>query len=107
MLDYRNITKSPLKHTYPYGTTDTVVDLGTTAEIKETVAEVFKQQPECRRVIVPVPVGDTDGVIAAEEAGLRYVLDVTQRDGQEFSLLVAEPDWVTNQSMDIDGLELK
>ena len=79
MLDYRNITKSPLKHTYPYGTTDTVVDLGTTAEIKETVAEVFKQQPECRRVIVPVPVGDTDGVIAAEEAGLRYVLDVTQR----------------------------
>ena len=59
MLDYRNITKSPLKHTYPYGTTDTVVDLGTTAEIKETVAEVFKQQPECRLSLIHIALPTT------------------------------------------------
>lgn len=107
MLAHRSIADSPLKHTYPYGRTDVVLDLGTSAEIRDAVATIFKEQPDCRRIVVPVPMDNIEGVKEAEAAGLHYVVDVTQRDGQDFSLMVAEPDWVASQSTEIDGLELK
>jgi hypothetical protein len=57
--------------------------------------------PECRRVVFAASVGDLDAVAAAQAAGFRYVLDVDVPDA-ELSLLVAEPDWVSDVDADLD-----
>jgi hypothetical protein len=57
--------------------------------------------PRCRRVVHAVPAGQRDQIAAAESAGCRYVVDV-DLGREELSLLVAEPDWVTDTDIDID-----
>ncbi|MDO5098802.1 MAG: hypothetical protein Q4D85_08580 [Corynebacterium sp.] len=100
------IESSPLRHTYPYGKNDLELPFGTASEMKGDVAEIFARQPECRRIVVAVEEGDIEAIRECEKAGLRYVLDVQLRDGKDLSLMVAEPDWVTEMSEDIEGLKL-
>lgn len=105
-MSWTLISESPIRHTYPYGKTDVTVPFAEKDELVRSVEKVFDEMPECRRVVVAVPQGDVEKIATCEEAGLRYVLDVDLRDGTELSLVVAEPDWVTSRSIDIDGLDL-
>jgi hypothetical protein len=52
-------------------------------------------------VVFAAPVDDLEIVAAAEAAGFRYVVDV-EVPGEDLSLLVAEPEWVTRVDMDLD-----
>lgn len=105
-MSYTFISQSPLKHTYPYGRRDVEVPFGTAEEIEAHLAEVFRDVPECRRVLIGIDQGDGSAAATCEEAGFRYALDVQTRDGRELSLMVHEPKWVTDQSTDITDLEL-
>ncbi|AKK07311.1 hypothetical protein CMUST_15110 [Corynebacterium mustelae] len=100
------IESSPLRHTYPYGKNDLELPFGTAKEMQLEVAEIFANHPDCRRIVVAVEEGDVDAISECEQAGLRYVLDVQLRDGKDLSLMVAEPDWVTEMSEEIEGLKL-
>ncbi|MCK7641990.1 hypothetical protein JIM95_003480 [Corynebacterium sp. CCM 8835] len=102
-----HISRSPLRHTYPYGSDDMELPFGTAESMRTGVSEVFAAHPECRRIVIAVPEGDLDAVSECEAAGLRYVVDVETREGADVSLMVAEPDWLTRQSTDISELELK
>ena len=55
---------------------------------------------------MPVEPDNVEEISACEDAGMRYVLDVQLRTGEEHALMVAEPDWVANQSTDTKNLEL-
>lgn len=101
------VKNDELRHTYPYGRHDILVGFEGGVELKERVTAAFAFDPECRRVVVPVDEGDKDQVAACEAAGLRYVLDVETPSRKEYSLMVAEPDWVLAQSTDVKDLELK
>jgi hypothetical protein len=57
--------------------------------------------PRCRRVVFAAPVDDLEIVAAAQAAGFRYVVEV-EVPGEDLSLLVAEPEWVTRVDMDLD-----
>ncbi|HZK32025.1 MAG TPA: hypothetical protein VFC72_03845 [Corynebacterium sp.] len=105
-MTYTLISDSPLKHTYPYGRYDVEVPLGTVAEITASLAEVFRDLPACRRVLIAIEQDDGAAARVCEEAGFHYVLDVQTRDGRELSLMSYEPAWVTEQSTDITDLEL-
>ncbi|WP_151548886.1 MULTISPECIES: hypothetical protein [Corynebacterium] len=106
MLKITPIVRSSLKHTYPYGADDVEMSLGTTERMRAGIAEAFRANPRCRRVIVGVAIDDLDGVRACEAAGMHFVVDVETRDGEELNLMVAEPDRVKQQATDIDSLEL-
>lgn len=105
-LNHHPVAASELRHTYPYGSHDRVLAQGTAEEMTAAIADIFTAHPQCRRIVVPVPTGDTEAISACEQAGLRYVLDVEQRDGQELSLMVAEQGWVAAINENIEGLDL-
>lgn len=67
--------------------------------LAKTAREVLGDDPRCRRVVFAAPVDDLTRIAAAQAAGFRYVVDVDV-PGEELSLLVAEPRWVT--AMDLD-----
>lgn len=67
--------------------------------LARTAREVLGNDPRCRRVVFAAPVDDLTRIAAAQAAGFRYVVDVDV-PGEELSLLVAEPRWVT--AMDSD-----
>lgn len=67
--------------------------------LAKTAREVLGNDPRCRRVVFAAPVDDLTRIAAALAAGFRHVVDVDV-PGEELSLLVAEPHWVT--AMDSD-----
>ena len=81
-------------------------DAAVAEALAQRISEVFATDPKCRRVIVPVEPDNVEEISACEDAGMRYVLDVQLRTGEEHALMVAEPDWVANQSTDTKNLEL-
>ncbi|MFV8382401.1 hypothetical protein HW450_03120 [Corynebacterium hindlerae] len=101
------IQDSPLRHTYPYGKDDVELVFGSIDEMTAEIREIFTTNKACRRVVVAVPEGDLSAIAQCEKAGMRYVLDVQLRDGNDVSLMVAEPDWVVNQPKNMDEMELK
>ncbi|WP_181148185.1 hypothetical protein [Arthrobacter sp. MYb213] len=50
--------------------------------------------------------GDVVGIARGEAAGYRYVLDVDMH-GRSLSLLIAEPDWVLEDSRHLDAVPTK
>ncbi|MCK8616298.1 hypothetical protein [Gordonia sp. C13] len=79
------------------------------SSLSVVISAARQADPECRKVVFAV---ERDGpeqarsrairtIAAAEAAGLRYVVDVDV-PGHELSLLVSEPDWVTEVDMDLD-----
>lgn len=54
-----------------------------------------------RRLVLATALEDVPKIARAEAAGYRYVVDV-DIPGEELSLLVAEPDWVLEESRHID-----
>lgn len=103
---YTYVADTTLRHTYPYGRLDVELPPASSEQLKDDIAAVYRDVPECRRIVVAVEQGDIEGVRACEEAGMNYALDVQLRDGREVSLMVDEPDWVAGQSTDIEDLEL-
>lgn len=99
------VSHSPLQHTYPFSAHDVTIPFADADTLRTQIADVFKVDPECRRVVVAVTQDDAE-VATCEEAGMRYVLEVQLRDGSDVSLMVAEPRWVLNQSTDIKDLNL-
>lgn len=98
------VKKIELRHTYPYGRHDIAVDYEGGTDLAARVKEAFDSDPECRRVVVAVEQDNKEEIAVCEDAGLRYVLDVQQRSGEENALMVAEPDWVLAQSTDVKDL---
>lgn len=105
-MNYQLIEKSPLRHTYPYGKNDVELHYGTAEEMRSDIAKIFATNASCRRIVVAVPAGDKTALAECESAGLRYVLDVELRDGQDLSLLVAEQGWLYTINEEIEGLDL-
>lgn len=101
------VSSTELRHTYPYGSHDAQVDFNGGEDLRARVDAVFAADAECRRVVVMVEQENVEQIKVCEDAGLRYVLDVQLRTGEEVSLMVSEPDWVTAQSTDVKDLELK
>lgn len=101
------VQDSPLRHTYPYGKNDVELVFGSIEEMRSEISDIFATNEACRRVVVAVPEGDLTAIAQCEKAGLRYVLDVQLRDGKDVSLMVAEPEWVSQQPMNTDEMELK
>lgn len=106
MTTWSYVSDTELRHTYPYGRHDITVPFGDGTGLKEAVAAAFASDAACRRVVVPVEEDNKEQIGICEEAGLRYVLDVQLRTREELALMVAEPDWVTAQSTDIQELDL-
>ncbi|MGW1029445.1 hypothetical protein ACWD4J_38175 [Streptomyces sp. NPDC002577] len=97
-----------LRDTYPVGAHDVEVWIGDGCPddvlpdlLRALVDAVQRADPDCRRVIHAVRVGEPGRIAAAESAGFRYVIDVDLAH-DELSLLVAEPDWVTGTDIDLD-----
>ncbi|MFI7135572.1 hypothetical protein ACIBQ1_58680 [Nonomuraea sp. NPDC050153] len=97
-----------LRGAYPVGARDVEVRVSPTATgkamtrlLQRVTEAVTRTDPGCRRLVCPVPEGDLDRMAAAESAGYRYVVDV-DLPGEQLSLLVHEPEWVTRTDMDLD-----
>ncbi|MEO6116677.1 MAG: hypothetical protein ABIP33_09855 [Pseudolysinimonas sp.] len=94
---------------YPAGTDDRELIIEgdpTSVAVAELTHRVLSEHPHCRRVVLPVPERDLDAIRWAEAAGFRYVVDVQTRSG-EYSLLVAEPEWVLAQPHILEDIPLK
>jgi hypothetical protein len=107
-LGARRCAEGRLRDTYPVSAHDVEIYTGKDAApqaLPEPLGElsraIMAADPECRRVVFAASVGDLDAVAAAQAAGFRYVLDVDVPDA-ELSLLVAEPDWVSDVDADLD-----
>ena len=101
MVKLRQSVTGRLRDAYPVNAHD--VEVQVTEELPpdrlaeilaRTAHEVLGNDPRCRRVVFAVPVDDLTSIAAAHAAGFRYVVDV-DIPGEELSLLVAEPHWVT------------
>jgi hypothetical protein len=82
---------------------DRVVSEGFTSALAELSRSILAADRRCRRIVFVATAGDEAKVSAARAAGFRYVLDVDV-PGAELSLLVAEPDWVTNADAGLDEI---
>jgi hypothetical protein len=94
---------------YPAGTHDRelAIEGDPTSEALASIADqVLRNDPRCRRVILPLPERDLDAIAWAESAGFRFVVDVETRSGG-YSLLVIEPDWVLAQPHILEEIPLK
>ncbi|RYF61892.1 MAG: hypothetical protein EOO27_00150 [Comamonadaceae bacterium] len=105
-----------LRNSYPVSARDIEVRLfeltssdELTTALHAVVAAIRKTEPECRKVVYAVDSNDAyQGrvsrlaiIAAAEAAGFRYVVDVDVAEA-ELSLLVSEPEWVTEVDIDLD-----
>ncbi|MEQ4722574.1 hypothetical protein [Nonomuraea sp. B19D2] len=97
-----------LREAYPAGAHDVEIMVSPactgqamTRLLRDIADAVITADPRCRRLVCAVPEGDLGRVAAAESAGFRYVVDV-DLPGEQLSLLVHEPDWVTRTDMDLD-----
>lgn len=105
-MSFQYVKDHPIRHTYPFGSNDVVLPYSGANALSERIREVFDTDAKCRRVIVPVEPDNVEEISACENAGMRYVLEVQLRTGEEHVLMVAEPDWVADQSTDTTSLEL-
>lgn len=91
---------------YPAGLRDMILSPSddAPAEALQLVSEaVMAADRHCRRLVLAAPEGDVPAVARGEEAGYRYVVDVDLPSGA-YSLLVAEPGWVLEESKNIDEI---
>lgn len=99
-----NVVGSFLEAAYPAGLRDQVVQIGDNTQpgALQLVAEyIMAHDPLCRRIVLGVSEGDLATIHTAEQAGFRYVVDV-DIPGKALSLLVAEPEWVVKESVNLD-----
>lgn len=90
--------------TYPSGLLDRILILAplVPAEAIQLASEfMMDADPACRRLIIACEEGDVAAIGVAEAAGYRYVVDVDLHSGS-YALLTAEPDWVLEESRNID-----
>lgn len=109
----RFAVRGPLGNAYPAGIADLELDLrglGDTGALRELGQRILRENPACRRVVLPVPVGDLDAIGVAEDGGFRYVVDVDVPGERgtitELSLLVLEPGWVADAPTAVNDLPL-
>jgi hypothetical protein len=99
----------PLRDAYPVGAHDVEIRLShrrptssrLTACLDELGVAILAADRACRRVVVAVAPDDLAAISAAESVGFRHVVDVDV-PGEELSLLVREPEWVTQVDADLD-----
>ncbi|MDR6508195.1 hypothetical protein [Arthrobacter oryzae] len=100
------VLSTPLATAYPAGVRDRLLEpaQGASAEALQLVSEkVMKDDPACRRLVLATTEGDVEAIARGEAAGYRYVVDVDV-PGRSLSLLVAEPDWVLEESRHLDDI---
>lgn len=109
----RFAVRGPLGNAYPAGIADLELDprgLGDPDAVRGLGERILRENPACRRVVLPVPAGDLDAIGFAEDAGFRYVVDVDvageRGEITELSLLVLEPGWVADAPTAVDDLPL-
>ncbi|BCN55248.1 hypothetical protein RE9425_36380 [Prescottella equi] len=109
----RFAVRGPLGNAYPAGIADLELDLrglGDPDALRGVGEQILRENPACRRVVLPVPAGDLDAIGFAEDAGFRYVVDVDvageRGEITELSLLVLEPGWVADAPTAADDLPL-
>lgn len=109
----RFAVRGPLGNAYPAGIADLELDLrglGDPDALRGVGEQILRENPACRRVVLPVPAGDLDAIGFAEDAGFRYVVDVDvageRGEITELSLLVLEPGWVADAPTAVDDLPL-
>lgn len=98
-------TASKVRYAYPAGVHDRFLTLfqGATAETLQLVSEtIWAEDPQCRRLVLATAEGNIEQIALAEQSGYRYVVDVDLPGGEEVTLMVAEPDWVLEESRNID-----
>ncbi|BCN45323.1 hypothetical protein [Prescottella equi] len=109
----RFAVRGPLGNAYPAGIADLELDLrglGDPDALRGVGEQILRENPACRRVVLPVPAGDLDAIGFAEDAGFRYVVDVDvageRGEITELCLLVLEPGWVADAPTAVDDLPL-
>ncbi|WP_238772585.1 hypothetical protein [Prescottella equi] len=109
----RFAVRGPLGNAYPAGIADLELDLrglGDPDALRGVGEQILRENPACRRVVLPVPAGDLDAIGFAEDAGFRYVVDVDvageRGEITELSLLVLEPGCVADAPTAVDDLPL-
>ena len=109
----RFAVRGPLGHAYPARIAAHALDPrgpGDPAALRGLGEQILRENPACRRVVLPVPAGDLDAIGFAEDAGFRYVVDVDvageRGEITELSLLVLEPGWVADAPTAVDDLPL-
>lgn len=115
-VDLSRCARGRLRRAYPVAARDVEVQLpdviaadDLTTVLRVVAQAVRESDPLCRKVIHAVdcdgtggrPLGGSVALAAAERAGFRHVVDVDIAEAQ-LSLLVAEPDWVTEVDIDLD-----
>ncbi|MCA1006271.1 hypothetical protein LCL87_11120 [Rhodococcus hoagii] len=109
----RFAVRGPLGNAYPAGIADLELDvqgLRDPGALRGLGERILRENPACRRVVLPVPAGDLDAIGFAEDAGFRYVVDVDvpgeRGEVTELSLLVLEPGWVADAPTAVNDLPL-
>ena len=100
----KRIVESEFAATYPSGLRDRLLvpEVGAPAEAIQLASEfVMSQDPACRRLVLVCEEEDLKAMSIAEAAGYRFVVDVDLNRGS-FALMTAEPDWVLEESRNID-----
>ncbi|MDX1876136.1 hypothetical protein SBI67_28800 [Mycolicibacterium sp. 120266] len=105
----RYATGGPLRDAYPVGAHDVEIRIssslappsGLASFLGELGGAILSADRACRRVVVAVAPDDLAVVSAAEAVGFRHVVDV-EVPGEELSLFVLEPEWVTEVDADLD-----
>lgn len=108
-VSVRFVTDTRIRETYPVSARDRLVEPpeGAPSEGIQLVSEeAMGQDPKCRRLVIAVDEEDVQAIARAEHGGYRYVLDVDLPD-RAVALLVAEPDWVLEESRNINDVPLK
>lgn len=109
----RFAVRGPLGKAYPAGIADLELDAGAlrdTRALRAVGDRILRENPSCRRIVLPVPAGDLDAIGFGEDAGFRYVVDVdvpgVRGAVTELALLVMEPSWVADAPTAVDDLPL-
>ena len=109
----RFAVRGPRGEAFPPGIAGLELDLrghGDPDALRGLGEQILRENPACRRVVLPVPAGDLDAIGFAEDAGFRYVVDVDvageRGEITELSLLVLEPGWVADAPTAVDALPL-
>ena len=105
----RYASGGPLRDAYPVAAHDVEIRIPRrprtfarlAAFLDELGIAVLAADRACRRVVVAVAPDDLAAITAAESVGFRHVVDVDV-PGDELSLLVREPEWVTQRDADLD-----
>ena len=100
------VAATRLAATYPVGVRDRFLEpsADATAEALQLVSErIMAEDPTCRRLVLATAEGDLNAIARGEAAGYRYVVDVDV-PGESLSLLAAEPEWVLEESRNLDDV---